>query len=54
MNKQELIKTLAKKFELTNTKSEEIIKYTLESITASLFCPMPSDFSNGGDYWKWA
>ena len=36
MNKKELVKSLAKKFELTNTKTDEIIKCILESITDSL------------------
>ena len=50
MNKKELIKLLAKKFELTNTKTNEIISHLLESITDSLSKNKPVAFIGFGTF----
>lgn len=50
MNKQELVKSLAKKFELTNAKSDEVIKFILESITTSLVKNKPVAFVGFGTF----
>jgi DNA-binding protein HU-beta len=50
MNKQELVKSLAKKFELSNAKTDEIIKYILESITTSLSKNKPVAFVGFGTF----
>ena len=50
MNKQELIKSLAKKFELSNVKADEVVKYILESITASLAKNKPVAFIGFGTF----
>ena len=44
MNKTELIKSLAKKFDLSNVKSDEIIKHILETIKTSLSKNKPAAF----------
>lgn len=50
MNKQELVKSLAKKFELTNAKSDEVMKFILESITTSLSKNKPVAFVGFGTF----
>lgn len=50
MSKQELIKSLAKKFELSNVKSGEIIKYIFESIENSLKKSQPAVFVGFGSF----
>ena len=50
MNKQELIQSLAKKFELSNTKADEVIKHILESIKTSLIKNKPVAFIGFGTF----
>ncbi len=50
MSKQELVKSLAKKFELSNTKADEVIKYILESIKTSLIKNKPVPFIGFGTF----
>ena len=50
MSKVELIKSLAKKFELSNVKANEIIKYILGSITDSLSKNKPAAFVGFGTF----
>jgi nucleoid DNA-binding protein len=50
MNKQELVKTLGDKFELTNVKAVEIVKFILESITKSLSKNKPFAFVGFGTF----
>jgi nucleoid DNA-binding protein len=50
MNKKELVDSLAKKFELTNTKSDEVIKHILRSITDSLSKNKPAVFIGFGTF----
>ena len=50
MNKQELVKTLGDKFELTNVKADEIVKFILGSITKSLSKNKPVAFVGFGTF----
>lgn len=50
MSKQELVKSLSKKFELSNVRSGEIIKFILESLTISLSKNKPVAFTGFGTF----
>jgi DNA-binding protein HU-beta len=50
MNRQELIQSLSKKFELSNAKVDEMIKFILESITTSLSKNKPVAFVGFGTF----
>lgn len=50
MNKTELIKSLAKKFDLSNVKSDEVIKHILETIKISLSKNKPAVFVGFGTF----
>jgi DNA-binding protein HU-beta len=50
MNKQELVKSLTKKFELSNAKSDEVIKFIIESIITSLVKNKPVAFIGFGTF----
>jgi len=50
MNKQELVKSLSKKFELSNVKSGEIIGFILEVLTTSLSKSKPVAFTGFGTF----
>ena len=50
MRREELVKSLSKKFDLSNAKSNEVIKFLLDSVTKSLSKNKPVSFVGFGTF----